>query len=112
MIRRTTRASITDDKTFGVRCRIKVPDGGLCCLGEMERWWRIRAGRHEFAFHGADALGMAQAMFIHAHDPQAVADCVRDFGLTVVSLPKESSRSEPIDSQYAPYWEKVFKDVL
>lgn len=43
-MRRSTRASVLNDRTFAVRCRVEIPLGGMRCLDEMYRWSRSRVG--------------------------------------------------------------------
>ena len=54
MVRRSTRASISDDRYFPVRVRIGVPQGGFGeQLNVMHGWLNMHAGRGNFAIHSA-----------------------------------------------------------
>lgn len=89
MIRRSTPYSKTDDTTFACRMRIVVPELGFGnTLTEMHFWLRNRLDG-EWAMWGA-CSGERSLTFIYANDPLALADLVREFGLTVHAIPKRT----------------------
>ena len=90
-MRRSTRASVLDDRTFAVRCRVEVTLGGMRCLDEMHRWFRGKVGREGYAFHGAgfNELGK-DCMYIYCVNSAAATEAIAKFGLIALSLPRQT----------------------
>ena len=65
MVRRSTPASIKDDRYFPVRVRIGVPEGRFGKqLNVMYGWLNMHAGRGNFAIHSApNDLPLDAALF-------------------------------------------------
>jgi len=88
MSRRSIPAKTLDERTFAVRSRFAIPEGGLQCLNELHAWLRERAPRNH-AIH-SDRAGTLHCGALHLNDPALAAECVRVFELEVAGLPKES----------------------
>ena len=90
-MRRSTRASVLDDRTFAVRCRVEIPLGGMRCLDEMHRWFRGKVGREGYAFHSAgfNLLGK-DGMYIHCVDAAVATEAMVQFGLIALGFPRET----------------------
>lgn len=90
-MRRSTRASVLDDRTFAVRCRVEIPLGGMRCLDEMHRWFRGKVGREGYAFHSSSFNHLGKdGMYIHCVDAAVATEAIALFGLVVFSLPRET----------------------
>ena len=92
MVRRSIPAAKIDDRTFGIRVRIEVPELGLRERSvELHRWMDERLGRQGYAVHGGGFDGYGgQSIFVYCNDPDAIAECVKAVGLTVHGFPKET----------------------
>ena len=92
MVRRSIPAAKIDNRTFGIRVRIEVPDGGLGARStELHQWMDERVGRHGYASHGGGRDGYGgQSIFLYSNDPDALVECIKAVGLTVQGFPKET----------------------
>lgn len=86
MSRRSEPAHKIDERTFAVRVRFTIPEGGLSGLNDLYAWLRERAP-HDYAIHSAKA-GTRHCGALHLNDPKLAAECVETFGLEVAALPK------------------------
>lgn len=92
MVRRSIPAAKIDERTFGVRVRITVPERGLATNPiDIHQWMDARVGRDGYAVHGSGSDdGDGGGVFLYANDPDAVAECIKAVGLTVHGFPKET----------------------
>ena len=88
MTRRSISAKALDQRTFAVRVRIAIPEDGLKCLNELHTWLRQRAP-NEHAIHST-MVDARHCAYLHLNDPALAVECIQEFGLEVVGLPKES----------------------
>ena len=89
MVRRSTPASVLDDRHFPVRVRIAVPPNGFGTqLDAMHGWLNLHAGRGHYAIHGAHRLLTTDAVFFYFDDTAIAHAFVQRFACGVAVAPE------------------------
>lgn len=87
MVRRSTPASVIDDRRFPVRLRVAVPPNGFGQrLNEMHAWLRENVGRGNFATHGFHRPGVQQACLWYFLNVGTAHEFVERFELKMVAI--------------------------
>jgi hypothetical protein len=87
MVRRSTPASVTDDRRFPSRLCVAVPrDGFGHQLDEMHAWLNKHAGCKNYAAHGFHRPGVREACLWYFVNVALARAFVERFGLEMVTI--------------------------
>src|SRR4051812_22248134 len=83
-----SRAKATDDRTFAVRLRFRIPERGMSYQWpELDAWLR-RNAPGAYVIHPAGTY--PDASYLYMNNPDLAAECSRLFALEIDAKPKET----------------------